>query len=112
MDLGLGEIMLVCFVALMVYGGRLPKVALAVGRSLGELKRGLRETTDMVRREVEDVDPRPVVRRAMREIEKTTDEVKQAVDLDSADPDSADPDSADPDRPRPGGESLEEVGSG
>jgi len=54
MDLGWGEILLVGFVALLVYGGRLPEVARSVGRSVAALKRGLRETTETVTR---DLDP-------------------------------------------------------
>ncbi len=67
MELGMGEIVLILLVALLVYGGRLPQVAAAVGRSLAELRRGLRETTDVVRAEIEDiadVDPRRAVRRS------------------------------------------------
>lgn len=54
MDLGWGEILLIGFVALLVYGGRLPEVARSVGRSVAALKRGLRETTETVTR---DLDP-------------------------------------------------------
>jgi len=67
MELGMGEIMLILLVALLVYGGRLPQVAAAVGRSVAELRRGLRDTTDLVRNEVDelaDLDPRRAVRRA------------------------------------------------
>ena len=67
MELGLGEIIFVLIVALLVYGGRLPEVAAAVGRSLAELKRGLRDTTDSLRSDFEpltDLDPRRTLRRA------------------------------------------------
>ncbi len=60
----MGEIALILFVALLVYGGKLPEVAAAVGRSLAELKRGLKETTDAVGVDVRDLDPRRSVRRA------------------------------------------------
>ena len=69
MELGMGEIVLILLVALLVYGGRLPQVAAAVGRSLGELKRGLRDTTDLVRGDLEqlnDLDPRRAVKRAWK----------------------------------------------
>ena len=69
MELGMGEIVLILLVALLVYGGRLPQVAAAVGRSLGELKRGLRDTTDLVRGDLDqlaDLDPRRSVRRAWK----------------------------------------------
>lgn len=62
MDLGMGEILLILLVALLVYGGRLPEVATAVGKSLGELRRSLRQTGDMVRRELQEESaarPRP-----------------------------------------------------
>lgn len=69
MELGMGEIVLILLVALLVYGGRLPQVAAAVGRSLGELRRGLRDTTDLVKGDLDrlaDVDPRRAVRRAWK----------------------------------------------
>ena len=69
MELGMGEIVLILLVALLVYGGRLPQVAAALGRSLGELKRGLRDTTDLVRGDLDqlaDLDPRRAVKRAWK----------------------------------------------
>lgn len=53
MELGSGEILLILVVALLIYGGRLPEVARAVGHSLGELKRGLTETKDAVASQVD-----------------------------------------------------------
>jgi sec-independent protein translocase protein TatA len=53
MELGSGEILLILIVALLVYGGRLPEVARAIGKSIGELKRGLTETRDVVTRELD-----------------------------------------------------------
>jgi len=56
MEFSLVEMMVIVFVALLLYGGRLPRVAMAVGRALGEFKRGLRETSDMVRFEIQEAD--------------------------------------------------------
>jgi len=53
MELGSGEIILILIVALLVYGGRLPEVARAIGKSVGELKRGLTETRDVVAKELD-----------------------------------------------------------
>ena len=53
MELGSGEVMLILLVALLVYGGRLPEVARAVGKSMAELKRGLTETKEAVRSELD-----------------------------------------------------------
>ena len=53
MELGSGEIILILIVALLIYGGRLPEVARAIGKSVGELKRGLTETRDVVTRELD-----------------------------------------------------------
>lgn len=55
MELGSGEILLILVVALLIYGGRLPDVARAIGRSIGELKRGLTETRDAVTTGLDDV---------------------------------------------------------
>ena len=46
----MGEILLILIVALLIYGGRLPDVARAIGKSFAELKRGLTETKDVVTR--------------------------------------------------------------
>jgi len=64
MELGSGEILLILIVALLVYGGRLPEVARAIGKSVGELKRGLTETRDVVAKELDpdlkvDLDEEP-----------------------------------------------------
>ena len=53
MELGSGEIILILIAALLIYGGRLPEVARAVGKSLGELKRGLTETKEIVSAELD-----------------------------------------------------------
>ena len=53
MELGSGEILVILIVALLIYGGRLPEVARAIGKSVGELKRGLTETKDVVARELD-----------------------------------------------------------
>ena len=52
MELGSGEILLILVVALLIYGGRLPEVARAIGKSIGELKRGFTETKDAVASEL------------------------------------------------------------
>ena len=55
MEFSLTEMIVIALVGLLLYGGKLPQVALAVGRALGELKRGLQETKDMVHDEVRTV---------------------------------------------------------
>lgn len=40
-NLGIGEVLVVLVVALLVFGGKLPEVGRALGRSLVEFKRGL-----------------------------------------------------------------------
>ncbi len=70
MDLGMGEILLILLVALLMYGGRLPEVARSLGRSLGALKRGLEETKDLVKIDLDEPPPRVVRRRAPEELAK------------------------------------------
>ncbi|MHC4470600.1 MAG: twin-arginine translocase TatA/TatE family subunit [Planctomycetota bacterium] len=41
-NLGIGEVLVVLVVALLVFGGKLPEVGRALGRSLVEFKRGLK----------------------------------------------------------------------
>jgi sec-independent protein translocase protein TatA len=43
-------VLLVLFVALLLFGGRLPEVARSLGRSLNEFKRGLNEVRDEIER--------------------------------------------------------------
>jgi sec-independent protein translocase protein TatA len=52
MELGSGEILVILILALLIYGGRLPEVARAIGKSFGELKRGFAETKDAVATEL------------------------------------------------------------
>ncbi len=42
-NLGTGELLLLGLVALLVFGGRLPKVAKQVGSAITQFRRGLRE---------------------------------------------------------------------
>ena len=82
MELGSGEILLILIVALLVYGGRLPEVARAIGRSVGELKRGFTETKDIVSAELDpdlradlDEPPREVVRKAPAPAEEAKEDI-------------------------------------
>ena len=71
MELGSGEILLILIVALLIYGGRLPEVARAIGKSVGELKRGLTETKDVVAREL-DAGVRADLDATAREVRRAT----------------------------------------
>ena len=42
-DLSMGEILVVLFVALLVFGGKLPEMAKKMGLAMSEFKRGMRE---------------------------------------------------------------------
>jgi Sec-independent protein translocase protein TatA len=78
----------IAFIALLMYGGRLPKVAMAVGRAVGELKRGLRETSDLVRYEIDNTElAEPHKRRSLPEQRElpTPDAARATEDLTVAD---------------------------
>jgi sec-independent protein translocase protein TatA len=76
MDLGMGEILLILVVALLIYGGRLPDVARAIGRSIGELKRGMTETRDAVTTGLTDAEEPPrEVRRTPAPRELATEDI-------------------------------------
>ncbi len=81
MDLGMGEILLILIAALLIYGGRLPEVARALGRSIAELKRGLSETRDAVASSLDTgEEPRPQempreVRRVQAPHEAATEDI-------------------------------------
>ena len=76
MELGSGEILLILIVALLIYGGRLPEVARAIGKSVGELKRGLSETKDAVSKDLGGgvgADVRDTLRDVRREVERAAE---------------------------------------
>ncbi|MSR46983.1 MAG: twin-arginine translocase TatA/TatE family subunit [Planctomycetes bacterium] len=41
--LGSGELLIILFLALMMFGGRLPEVARSLGKSVNQFKRGLKD---------------------------------------------------------------------
>lgn len=47
------ELIVILAVAVLLFGGSLPSVAHSVGKALAEFKRGVRETSDEVRREMD-----------------------------------------------------------
>ncbi|MGH7162708.1 MAG: Sec-independent protein translocase subunit TatA/TatB [Planctomycetota bacterium] len=51
-NLSAGELLVVFVVALLLFGGRLPEVARALGRTLTEFKRGLSEETRRIERDI------------------------------------------------------------
>jgi sec-independent protein translocase protein TatA len=90
MELGSGEIILILIVALLVYGGRLPEVARAIGKSVGELKRGLTETRDVVAKELDpdlsvDLDEPP--RETWRAPPAPPEQAKEDISKPEYDPD-------------------------
>lgn len=48
------EILIVCFVGLLLFGKRLPEVARSLGRSVVEFKKGVRDIRDDVDRSSDD----------------------------------------------------------
>ena len=68
-DIGSGELMLILVVALLLFGGRLPEVARNLGRSVGEIKRGLVDSANPLREAQRDVE---------REIESAGQEAEKA----------------------------------
>jgi len=58
-NLSTGEIVVLLVVAVIVFGGRLPEVARAVGRSIAEVRRGMSEEMRRIDTGVETIDPPP-----------------------------------------------------
>lgn len=58
-NLSTGEILVLLFVAILVFGGRLPEVARKVGRTITEFKRGISEEANRIEREAEVEDSPP-----------------------------------------------------
>ncbi|MDH3591831.1 MAG: twin-arginine translocase TatA/TatE family subunit [Planctomycetota bacterium] len=58
-NLSTGEILVLLFVAILVFGGRLPEVARKVGRTITEFKRGISEEAHRIERETAVEEPPP-----------------------------------------------------
>jgi len=56
-NLGFGEMLVLAVIAVMMFGGRLPKVAHKVGRSVTEFKRDVNAQLDELRTDVMVEDP-------------------------------------------------------
>lgn len=52
---GTGEWMIILFIALLIFGRRLPEVARSLGKSVNEFKKGMREFQDSANEVVNDV---------------------------------------------------------
>lgn len=53
------ELLIVGVIAVLLFGSRLPSVARSAGKSLTELKRGMRDAQDEFRRTMHEVDTEP-----------------------------------------------------
>lgn len=64
LGLGFAEIMVIGFVALLVFGGRLPEVMRNLGRTYAKFRHGMSEFTNPIRDEMRrlDIDPRTPAR--------------------------------------------------
>lgn len=45
-NIGMPELLIILFVALLMFGGRLPEVARSLGKSVNQFKRGLKDVED------------------------------------------------------------------
>lgn len=54
---GFGEILMILFVALLVFGGNLPTVAKKMGRQISELKKGVSDFREEMSKEAESAPP-------------------------------------------------------
>jgi len=70
-NLGGFELVLICVVALVVFGNKFPEVARNVGRAFQQFKGGIQEASSQVKRELEqaaaEADPTPEIKAAVGE---------------------------------------------
>ncbi len=58
-NLSTGELLVLAFVAIVVFGGRLPEVARKVGKTISEFKRGIADETHRMDRDLKIEDEPP-----------------------------------------------------
>jgi len=58
-SLGTQELVVILLIALVIFGRKLPEVARALGKSLNEFKKGMKETQDDIENKVNDKDEKP-----------------------------------------------------
>jgi len=96
-DLSMGEILVVLFVALLVFGGKLPETARKLGSALSEFKRGMREEMRKVEQGIRVDEPPPDWRSpksaATEEIAREPAAAREAAPLEgpAAEPSRRDP---------------------
>ena len=55
--IGYTEIVIIVVVMLLVFGNRIPEVMRSLGRGVTQFKKGIRDTEDEIRREIESAAP-------------------------------------------------------
>ncbi|MBM4035420.1 MAG: twin-arginine translocase TatA/TatE family subunit [Planctomycetes bacterium] len=58
-NLGMPELIIIGIITLLIFGSRLPSVMRSIGKGIVEFKRGLRDTGEEVRKEIENADEPP-----------------------------------------------------
>ena len=58
-NIGMTELLVILFIALILFGGRLPEVARNLGRGISQFKRGLEEAKSEVAKEMQIEEERP-----------------------------------------------------
>lgn len=70
------EMLIVGVIAVLLFGSKLPSVARSAGKSLTELKRGMRDAQDEFRRTMHEVDTEPAPKAS--QLAAPTDETVEA----------------------------------
>ena len=58
-NLGMPELIIIGIITLLIFGPRLPSVMRSIGKGIVEFKKGLRDTGEEVRKEIESSDEPP-----------------------------------------------------
>jgi len=100
-DLSMGELLVILFVALLVFGGKLPDTARKLGHALSEFKRGMRDELRKIEDNVREDEAPPKWRPERPEKTEPPKAEPEQPEQEKAAPEQTGPDETTPDETAP-----------